>query len=63
MKAMIAMMMEAVGTSETSVNLYETTWRNIPEGYHLHTVCRETMKSHVVIQIDAYHECITFMCI
>jgi hypothetical protein len=23
--------MEAVGTSETSVNFYQTTWRNIPE--------------------------------
>jgi hypothetical protein len=28
-------MMEAVRTSETSVNLYETTRRNIPEDGHL----------------------------
>jgi hypothetical protein len=33
--AMIALMMEAVSTSETSVNFYETTWRNIPEDSHL----------------------------
>jgi hypothetical protein len=28
----IALMMEAVRTSETSVNFYETTRRGIPEG-------------------------------
>jgi hypothetical protein len=28
----IALMMEAVGTSETLVNFYEITRRNIPEG-------------------------------
>jgi hypothetical protein len=28
-------MMELVRTSETSV-YYDTTWRNIPEGYNLH---------------------------
>jgi hypothetical protein len=32
---LIAMMMEAVSTSETSDNLYETTRRNIPEDSHL----------------------------
>jgi hypothetical protein len=31
--AIIALMMEAVRTSEMSVNFYETTRRNIPEGY------------------------------
>jgi hypothetical protein len=31
-------MMEAVGTSETSVNLRYTAWRNIPKGCHLHCV-------------------------
>jgi hypothetical protein len=31
----IALMMEAVSTSETSVNSYETTGRNIPEDNHL----------------------------
>jgi hypothetical protein len=32
----IALMMEAVHTSETSVYLSETTWRYIPEDCHLH---------------------------
>lgn len=30
----IALMMEAVQTSETSVNFYETSQRNIPEDCH-----------------------------
>jgi hypothetical protein len=29
-------MMEAAGTSETLVNFYLTTWRNIPEDSHPH---------------------------
>jgi hypothetical protein len=32
----IALMMEAVRTSETSVYFNETTWRYIPEGYHIY---------------------------
>jgi hypothetical protein len=32
----IALMMEAVFTSETSIYFYETTWNYIPEGCHLH---------------------------
>jgi hypothetical protein len=31
----IALMKEAVSTSETSVNFYKTTLRNIPEDGHL----------------------------
>jgi hypothetical protein len=31
----IALIMEAVSTFETSVNLYQTTQRNIPEDSHL----------------------------
>jgi hypothetical protein len=30
-----ALMMEAVSTSDTSVNFYQTTQRNIPEDSHL----------------------------
>jgi hypothetical protein len=30
-RATIALMMEAVSISETSVNFYQTTWRNISE--------------------------------
>jgi hypothetical protein len=37
----IALIMEAVSTSETSVNFYQTTLRNILEGGH------ENMKFHV----------------
>jgi hypothetical protein len=43
---LIALMMEAVSTSETPVNFYETTRRNIPEDNHLHTRHRENLKSH-----------------
>jgi hypothetical protein len=38
--------LEAVSTSETSVNIYQTTRRNIPEDSHLHTSRRENLKSH-----------------
>jgi hypothetical protein len=30
-------MMEAVNTSETSANLYDTARRNLPEGSHLYS--------------------------
>jgi hypothetical protein len=32
----IALLMEAVSSSETSVNIYQTTRHNIPEDSHLH---------------------------
>jgi hypothetical protein len=47
--AIIALMMEAVSTSETSVNIYQTAGRNIPEDSHLHTRRRENLKSHQVV--------------
>jgi hypothetical protein len=31
-------MMEAVSSSETSVNVYQTTWCNIPEDSHIQTM-------------------------
>jgi hypothetical protein len=34
-EVLIALMMEAANTSETSVNVYQTTRRNIPEDCHL----------------------------
>jgi hypothetical protein len=37
--------MQGVQTSETSANFYRTTWRNNPEGGHLHTHRREKLKS------------------
>jgi hypothetical protein len=42
----IALMMEAARTSETSVNIYQTTQYNNPEDSHLHTHRRENLKSH-----------------
>jgi hypothetical protein len=39
-------MMEAVITSETSLNLYYTTRRSISQDFHLHTRRRENLKSH-----------------
>jgi hypothetical protein len=43
----IALIMEALHTSETSVYFNETTRRYIPEGSTLHTRSRETLKSHI----------------
>jgi hypothetical protein len=49
-----ALMMEAANTSETSVNFYQTTGRNIPEDSHLHTRRRENLKSHQYISSSDY---------
>jgi hypothetical protein len=46
-------MMEAVRTSETSVNFYETTRLKIPEGCYFHTRRRENLKS----SLDSYKIC------
>jgi hypothetical protein len=43
---LIAVMVEAVSFSETSVNIYQTTLRNMTEDSHLHTRRRENLKSH-----------------
>jgi hypothetical protein len=40
--------MEAASTSETSVNFYQTPWRNNPEDSHLHTRRREKLKSNKI---------------
>jgi hypothetical protein len=42
---LVALMMEAARTSETSVNFYQTTRRN-PEDSNLRTRRRENLKSH-----------------
>jgi hypothetical protein len=42
----IALMMEAARTSETSVNFYQTAWRNNLEDSYLHRRRRENLKSH-----------------
>jgi hypothetical protein len=46
------LMLEAAGTSETSVNFYQTTRSNNPEDSHLHTRRRENLKSHLVNLTD-----------
>jgi hypothetical protein len=46
--------MEAVSTSETSVNFYETAWLSIPKGYHLHTRCHQNLRSHTGYLIFAF---------
>jgi hypothetical protein len=40
------LMMEAVRSDETSVNIYLTTWQYIPEDSKLHTRHRENLKCH-----------------
>jgi hypothetical protein len=44
----IALIMEAASTSETSINYYQTTRRNSPGDSHLHTRRSENLKSHVL---------------
>jgi hypothetical protein len=44
-RSVIALMMEAARTSETSVNFYQTTRRCNPEDSHLRTHRRENFKS------------------
>jgi hypothetical protein len=43
----ISLMMDAVNTSKTPVNFYQTTRRNIPEDSHLPTRLRENVMSHL----------------
>jgi hypothetical protein len=45
---LVTLMMETVSASETSVNFYETTRRNVPEDRHLH------LKAKVVILTKNY---------
>jgi hypothetical protein len=44
----IALMMEAANTSETSVKFYQTTRRSNPEERHLRTRRRKNLKSYYV---------------
>jgi hypothetical protein len=43
----IILIMGTVNTSETSVNFYKTTWRNLSADCHFHTCRRENLKSQV----------------
>jgi hypothetical protein len=47
--SIIILMMEAVRTSETSVNFNVTTLRYIPEDSKLHFRRRESLKSHTLL--------------
>jgi hypothetical protein len=55
-RAMNAMTMEAVRTSETSVYFSEIIRRYIPESCHLHTRRRENLKSHIVFMCPGKFE-------
>jgi hypothetical protein len=44
--AVFWVVMDAVSFSETSVNIYQTTWCNIPEDSHFDTRRRENLKHH-----------------
>jgi hypothetical protein len=57
----VALMIEAASTSETSVNFCQTTQRNKPEKSHLHTHCRETLKSQDLNEIFDIHTTATSM--
>jgi hypothetical protein len=46
--ANIALMMEAARTSETLINVYQTTRRYNPEDSHLRTHRRENLKSYYI---------------
>jgi hypothetical protein len=46
--SIIALMMEAAHTSETSVDIQLRTQQYIPEDSELHTRCRENLKSHIL---------------
>jgi hypothetical protein len=43
----VALMMEAARTSETLVNIYQTTRRYNPEDSHIRTHRRENLKSYM----------------
>jgi hypothetical protein len=45
--SLFVLMMESVNTSETSVNIYQITWRNIPDEGHFH-------KLHLLLYISKY---------
>jgi hypothetical protein len=50
----IALVMEAVRTSETLVNFNMTTRRYIPEDSKVHTRRRENVKSHNIIVVVSF---------
>jgi hypothetical protein len=52
-----ALILEAAGTSETTVKLYQSARRNIPQGSLLHTGRRENLKSHTdFLVLAVFHD-------
>jgi hypothetical protein len=47
--SLIALMMEAARTSETSIDMHLRTRQYIPEDSELHTRHRENLKSHMML--------------
>ena len=45
-KSLSAVVMEAAGSSETSVFFYHNTRRHIPEDIDRHTDCHNSLRSH-----------------
>jgi hypothetical protein len=45
---LIALMTEAANTFKTSVNIYQTTQRSIPDDSRLHIHRRENLKSDII---------------
>jgi len=41
-----ALWIEAAGSSETFILIYQTAWHHIPEDMYLHSHCHENLKSH-----------------
>jgi hypothetical protein len=60
-RAIIALIMEAVRTSETSVNFYETTRCSISGGCYIITRCREKLKFHTNYDIWVALDDVTFL--
>jgi hypothetical protein len=50
----IALMMEAVSSSEALVRMYQTTWCNIPEDSHLHTCHLVVLCPCVPLAVDLF---------
>jgi hypothetical protein len=49
---LIALMMEAAGTSEMSVNVYQTTRRSIPEDIHLQGSIYGKSRAYSVLEMS-----------
>jgi hypothetical protein len=47
----MALMMEAAGTSETSVNFYQSTRRNNQEVSHLHAIRHSNPKNCLIVYV------------